>query len=75
MVELDDFIRIQITDVFKLVLFILILRLLDSETEIISLFAFFLGSVLLFASSDSPDFVNLSSLSARDHLRVLVLDG
>ena len=74
MVELDDFIRIQITDIFKLVLFILILRLLDSETEIISLFPFFLGSVLLFASSDSPDFVNLGSLSAGDHLGMLVLD-
>ena len=75
MVELDDFIRIQITDVLKLVLFILILRLLDSETKIISLFAFFLGSVLLLASSNSPDFVNLGSLSAWDHLGMLVLDG
>ena len=75
MVELDDFIRIQITDIFKLVLFILILRLLDSEAEIISLLTFFLGTVLFLASSNSPDFVNLGSLSAGDHLGMLVLDG
>ena len=74
-VKLNDFIRVKITDVLKLILLFLVIRLLDTESEIVPFqLSFFVGSILLFSSPDSSDFIYLSPLCAWYHLRVLVLD-
>ena len=68
-VELDDLIGVKVTNVLKLVLFLLVRRLLHAESEIVALgLALFVGAVLLFASSYRSDLVNFGTLCARDHL-------
>ena len=75
-IELDDFIWVQVADVLKLVLLLLIRWLLHAESQIIALrFALFVRPVLLFASANGAYLVDFGALGARNHLGVLVLDG
>ena len=68
-VELDDLIRVKVANVLELVLFLLILRLLYAESEIVAFgLALFESTVLLFASPYRSDLVNFGTLCARDHL-------
>ena len=76
MVQLDDLIGVQITDILELILFILLLRQWVLEPQIVSLrFALSIGSILLLPSTDGSDLVDFGTLRARYHLRVLMLDG
>ena len=68
-IELHYFVRIQVADVFEFVLFFLVRRLLNSEPEIVSLvLAVFVSPVLFFSATNSSDLVDLSTLSAWNHL-------
>ena len=68
-VELDDLIRVKVANVLELVLFLLILRLLYAESEIVAFgLALFESTVLLFASPYRSDLVNLGTLCTWDHL-------
>ena len=68
-IELDDLIRVKITDVLKLILLFLVIRLLNTESEIVPLqLTFFVGSILLFPSPDSSDLINLGPLRTWYHL-------
>ena len=68
-VELDDLIRVKVANVLELVLFLLILRLLYAESEIVAFgLALFESTVLLFASPYRSDLVNFGTLCTRDHL-------
>ena len=74
-IELYNLIRVQVTNVLKLILFILILGLLYAETKIISFrLALFEGSILFFATANSPNLVNFGTLCTRNHLWMLVLN-
>ena len=76
MVQLDDLIGVQITDILELILFILLLRQWVLEPQIVSLrFALSIGSILLLPSTDGSDLVDFGTLRAGYHLRVLMLDG
>ena len=68
-IELDDLIRVKITDVLKLILLFLVIRLLNTESEIVPLqLSFFVGPILLFPSPDSSNLVNFGPLCTRYHL-------
>ena len=68
-VQLDDLVRVKVTDVFKLILFLSIRGLLHSESEIISLeFTFFKSTILLLTTTDCSDLVHFGSLGRGNHL-------
>ena len=75
MIQPTQFFRIEFTQVFKLIIFVFFLLLLDAEPKIIFLhFSLLYHSVLLLPATHGSYLVSLGPLSTWDHLRVQVLN-
>ena len=76
LVELDNVILIKITYIFELVFFLIVVGLLNTEAEVISLLLTLPHStILLFSSADRAYLISFCPVGAWNHLRVLMRDA